>query len=65
MDMYKRDRFELLSAYLDVEVTASQRRQIEHWLTTAPEVQCLYTRVLKLCQKWRTMPVPPVQQLVK
>ncbi len=29
MDMYKRDRFELLSAYLDVEVTASQRRQIE------------------------------------
>ncbi len=46
MDMYKRDHFELLSAYLDVEVTASQRRQIEHWLTTAPEVQCLYTRVL-------------------
>ena len=63
--MYKRDRFELLSAYLDGEVAASERRQIEDWLTTAPELQCLYMRVMKLCQKWRIMPVPPVQQLVK
>jgi len=31
MDMLKRDRFELLSAYLDGEVTAAQRQQVEDW----------------------------------
>ena len=40
--MYQRDRFELLSAYIDGEVTAAERGQIEQWLTTDPEVQCLY-----------------------
>jgi len=29
MDMLKRDRFELLSAYLDGEVTAAERQQVE------------------------------------
>ena len=58
MDMQQRDLFELLSAYLDGEVTAKQRRQIEEWLTTDPVVQRLLARVLKLRQRWRTMPVP-------
>jgi anti-sigma factor RsiW len=44
MDIHKRDRFELLSAYLDGELTATERRQIEDWLKTAPEVQRLYAR---------------------
>jgi len=43
MDMLKRDRFELLSAYLDGEVTAAQRQQVEDWLGNDPEVQ-LYAR---------------------
>lgn len=64
MDMHKRDRFELLSAYLDGEVTAAEGRQIEDWLTTDPEVQRLYARALKLRQRWRTMPVPPVERTV-
>jgi len=34
MDMEKRDCFELLSAYLDGEVTATERRQVEEWLST-------------------------------
>jgi len=62
MDMQKRDRFELLSAYLDGEVTAAERRQVEEWLANDPGVQCLYARLLKLRQGLRTMPVPPVQQ---
>ena len=62
MDMQKRDRFELLSAYLDGEVTAAERRQVEEWLVNAPEAQCLYARLLKLRQGLQTMPVPPVQQ---
>ncbi len=51
MDMPNRDRFELLNAYLDGEVTAAQRQQIDNWLTTDSQVQCLYARALKLRQK--------------
>ncbi len=61
INMLKRDRFELLSAYLDGEVTAAERRQVEHWLANEPEVQRLYTRLLKLRQELRTLPVPAAQ----
>ena len=62
MDMVKRDRFELLSAYLDGEVTALERRQVEEWLANDASVQCLYARLLKLRQGLRTLPVPTAQQ---
>jgi anti-sigma factor RsiW len=55
MDMHNRDRFELLNAYLDGEVTANERRQIENWLATDSQVQCLYARALKLRQKWQIL----------
>ena len=61
MDMVKRDRFELLSAYLDGEVTATERRQVEEWLANDASVQCLYARLLKLRQGLRTLPVPTQQ----
>ncbi|MBN3870231.1 MAG: zf-HC2 domain-containing protein [Nostoc sp.] len=61
MDMVKRDRFELLSAYLDGEVTAPERRQVEEWLANDASVQCLYARLLKLRQGLRTLPVPTAQ----
>lgn len=63
INMLKRDRFELLSAYLDGEVTAAERRQVEDWLANEPEVQRLYTRLLKLRQELRTLPVPPVESV--
>ncbi|MBW4564083.1 MAG: zf-HC2 domain-containing protein [Mojavia pulchra JT2-VF2] len=65
MDMVKRDRFELLSAYLDGEVTAAERRQVEEWLANDASVQCLYARLLKLRQGLRTMPVPATQQPIE
>ncbi|HEY9648921.1 MAG TPA: zf-HC2 domain-containing protein [Chroococcidiopsis sp.] len=55
----KRDRFELLSAYLDGEVTAAERRQVDDWLAHDPTVQCLYERLIKLRQGMRAIPVPP------
>jgi len=55
----ERDRFELISAYLDGEVTADERRQVEAWLDNEPEVQALYERLLKLHQGFDLMPVPP------
>lgn len=44
----KGDRFELLSAYLDGEVTAAERQQVETWLATDPKIQQLHTRLLTL-----------------
>ncbi|NMG05867.1 zf-HC2 domain-containing protein [Brasilonema sp. UFV-L1] len=62
MDMVKRDRFELLSAYLDGEVTAAERKQVEEWLAEDATVQRLYARLLKLRQGVRALPVPEPQQ---
>jgi anti-sigma factor RsiW len=68
LDVLKRDRFELLSAYLDGEVTAAERKQVEEWLATDSVVQQLYARLLKLRQGFRTLPVPaeerPIEQTV-
>ncbi|MEL6165322.1 MAG: zf-HC2 domain-containing protein, partial [Cyanobacteria bacterium J06628_3] len=47
-NMVKRDRFELLSAYLDGEVTAAERRQVEEWLANDSSVQNLHKRLLSL-----------------
>jgi hypothetical protein len=68
MDMLKRDRFELLSAYLDGEVTAAERRQVEDWLANDPDSQRLYGRLLKLRMGVQTIPVPaaqPVEQTIE
>lgn len=65
MDMLKRDRFELLSAYLDGEVTAAERRQVEDWLANDPESQRLYGRLLKLRMGVQTIPAIAAQQPVE
>ncbi len=68
MDMLKRDRFELLSAYLDGEVTAAERRQVEDWLANDPESQRLYGRLLKLRMGMQTIPgraAQPVEQTIE
>jgi negative regulator of sigma E activity len=57
------DCFELLSAYLDGEVTATERKQVEQWLDTDDSVKCLYVRLLKLRQSVRSMPIPASNQL--
>ncbi|MEG4009108.1 zf-HC2 domain-containing protein [Microcoleus sp. Pol11C1] len=57
-----RDRFELLSAYLDGEVTAAERRQVEEWLTNDPTTKRLYSRLLMMQQSFQSMPVPASEQ---
>jgi anti-sigma factor RsiW len=67
-DMVKRDCFELLSAYLDGEVTAAERRQVEELLSNDQSVQKLYRRLLSLRQGLRNIPVPeqqPVEETVQ
>jgi hypothetical protein len=65
LDNLKRDRFELLSAYLDGEVSADERRQVEQWLATDAKMQRLHSRLLKLRQGVRTLPVPAPEQPVE
>ena len=57
-----RDRFELLSAYLDGEVTAAERRQVEEWLTNDAAMKRLYSRLLMMQQSFQAMPVPAAEQ---
>lgn len=52
------DRFELLSAYLDSEVTAAERSQVEVWLRQDPQFQQVYHRLLKLRQGIHSSAVP-------
>lgn len=49
----KRDRFELISAYLDGEVTPDERQLVLGWLRDDPDVRCLYNRLLTLRQGLR------------
>lgn len=65
LDVEKRDRFELLSAYLDGEVTADEKREIEAMLVTDPAMQRLHARLLKLRTGFRRLPVPPPEQPVE
>lgn len=60
----KRDRFELLSAYLDGEVTADERRQVETWLDNDAAVQKLYQRLLLLRQGFQVLSVPAAESSI-
>ncbi|WOD40697.1 hypothetical protein [Nodosilinea sp. E11] len=59
LDATKRDRFELLSAYLDGEVTPDERQQVLCWLKDSDDARCLYNRLLNLRQGMRTQVCPP------
>jgi anti-sigma factor RsiW len=58
MDSQQRDRFELLSAFIDGEVTAAERRQVQELLATDPQMQRLHSRLIKLRQGVQKLPVP-------
>jgi anti-sigma factor RsiW len=61
MDSLQRDRFELLSAFIDGEVTAAERKQVQHLLATDPQMQNLHTRLITLRQGLQKLPVPALQ----
>jgi len=60
----QRDRFELLSAYLDHEVTADERRQVEAWIAEDATFAAMYRRLLKLQQGFQAMPAPAAAESV-
>lgn len=59
LDVTKRDRFELLSAYIDSEVTPEERQQVLCWLEHDASARCLYDRLLLLRQGMRSQACPP------
>lgn len=42
------DCFELLSSYIDGELSAAEKNQVQQWLDQDPEIKQLYTQLLKL-----------------
>jgi len=50
--------FELLSAYLDGEVTAQQREEVQELLANDPEIQSLYRRLLYLRDEFHNLSTP-------
>lgn len=52
------ERFELLSAYVDGEASPDQRKQVEAWLDHEPDVQRLYTHLLRLRETFKSLPLP-------
>ncbi len=63
MDMVKRERFELLSAYLDGEVTVAEKKLVEEWLANDADIKQLYVHLLKVRQGMRGIPVPASQEV--
>lgn len=59
------ERFELVSAYLDGEVTPSQRREVEKLLATDTVTKHLYYRLLQLRLDFQRMPMPPTTESVE
>lgn len=52
------ERFELLSAYIDGEVTAQERKQVQQWLDTDPQFHQLYKELLRLQREIPTVRIP-------
>ena len=56
------ERFELLSAYIDGEVTIDEKKQVETWLDEDKSFQKLYKDLLTLNQGFQNLHVPIVNQ---
>lgn len=61
----EQDRFELLSAYLDGELTPSERQQIQQWLDADANFKQLYHRLLRLRHGMQNLSVPAPEAQTK
>ncbi|HEY9837586.1 MAG TPA: hypothetical protein V6D27_11870, partial [Vampirovibrionales bacterium] len=63
-DDFSADQFELLSAYLDGEVTDTERQTVQGWLEDDASLKHLHSKLLILHQGLTTLPAPPETQPV-
>lgn len=59
IDVTKRDRFELLNAYVDGELPPEERRMVLDWMNSDPKAKCLYNRLMRLRQGFREQGCSP------
>jgi anti-sigma factor RsiW len=52
------ERFELLSAYVDNEVTRTEKSQVEQWLQDDPSYRHQYQQLLKVKRLLQNLPAP-------
>ncbi len=57
-NLTEEERFDLLSAYIDEEVTPTERERVQYWLDNDPEFQKLYTRLNVLSNGIQNLPIP-------
>lgn len=58
------DCFELLSAYIDGELSPSEKQQVQTWLDQDPQIKHLYTQLLVLQGQIRHSVAPPSKKSV-
>lgn len=58
------DRFELLSAYIDGELTSPEQNQVQIWLDQDPEIKHLYRNLLALQGQMQYSIAPPSEKSV-
>lgn len=58
------DCFELLSAYLDGELSTAERTQVQYWLDHDPKIKNLYTQLLVLQGNMQLPMEPPSSKSV-
>ncbi|MGB3405137.1 MAG: zf-HC2 domain-containing protein [Microcoleaceae cyanobacterium] len=58
VDRDQSEKYELLSAYLDGEVTPEERHQVEQWMANDPQFKAMYFEWLQVRSQWRSMPIP-------
>jgi anti-sigma factor RsiW len=58
------DSFELLSAYLDGELSPRERHQVQTWIDQDPQMKALYTKLLALQSQIQNLEAPPNQRTV-
>jgi len=53
----KGERFELLSAYIDNQVTPTERKQVQEWLDGDREFKNMYLNLLQIEQSIKNIPI--------
>ncbi|MBE9239556.1 anti-sigma factor [Synechocystis salina LEGE 00031] len=58
-DLLFDEKFELLSAYIDGEVSPQERKQVQGWIDSDPEFKQTYLGLIRLQNALPQVPVPP------
>lgn len=58
------DNFELISAYLDGELSPTERYQVQKWIDEDPQMKQLYHKLLALQGQIQSLEAPPNQKTV-